>query len=217
MAGGTGSRYGSKIPKQFLRLGNKTILEYSIEKFRQCVDHIIIVSHPDWIQKTKKIIKNDPAIEVVKGGKTRQLSVLNGLRRLSEKSADIAVIHDGVRPLFSLDLLKKGIASAKKNGSAVPVIPVKDSLIISKDGRKIKNYLDRDTVYQIQTPQFFHFDLIYKAHILAHKKDRTDFTDDSSVFEMLKLKADIIAGEEHNIKITTPPDLLMAEQILKNV
>ncbi len=216
LAGGTGARFGSAIPKQFLKLQGKGILEYSIGKFKDAVDYMVLVANRDWMDETRKLIAGS-SIEVAEGGLSRQLSVLSGLNRLSGKNIDIVVIHDGVRPLFSLSLLKKCIRHAADKGSAVPAVKVRGTLVLSDDAETISGYIDRNKAYELQTPQVFKFDLIYKAHMLAGDRGLTCFTDDSRLFEMQGMAADIIDGEEHNIKITTPFDLIMAEEYLRGI
>jgi 2-C-methyl-D-erythritol 4-phosphate cytidylyltransferase len=215
LAGGKGSRFRSEIPKQFLKLCGKIILEYSVEKFSRVVGELVVVSHSDWINEAEKLIKGDYHFGITAGGPTRQLSVLKGLEYLSSKGVDIVAIHDGVRPLFTVKLLKKAIACARKTGSAIPAIKICNTIILSGDGEKIDSYLDRDRVYQLQTPQVFRFDLIYEAHTRAFNRGLRNFTDDSRLFEMQGLTAAMITGEESNIKITTPDDLAVAAYYLK--
>jgi 2-C-methyl-D-erythritol 4-phosphate cytidylyltransferase / 2-C-methyl-D-erythritol 2,4-cyclodiphosphate synthase len=135
--------------------------------------------------------------------------------RLLDKNIDIIAIHDGVRPLFSLSLLEKCIAHAAVNGSAVPAVRVHGTLILTEDGKKISGYIDRERARELQTPQVFKFELIYQAHLKASAMGLNDCTDDSRLFEMNGSPADIIDGEEHNLKITTQSDLFMAEELLK--
>ena len=214
LAGGIGSRFGSLIPKQFLQLGGKSILEYSIEKFKEEIDYIVIVANKDFLDEAGKLVSG-PSMEVTAGGPSRQISVLNGLKRFLDKNIEIIAIHDGVRPLFSLSLLKRSIAHAHDFGSAVPAVRVHGTLVISEDGKKISGYVDRVRAREVQTPQVFKFGPIYQAHLKAAALGIDDCTDDSRLFEMNGSQADIIEGEEHNIKITTPFDLVMAGELLK--
>ena len=216
LAGGNGSRFGSAIPKQFLELRGKSILEYSIDKFKEVAHHIVIVSNKGWMEETRKLVSG-PSIEVTGGGITRQISVYNGLKCLADKDIEIAAIHDGVRPLFSLSLLRKCIQHALQYGSAVPAVKVCGTLVLSDEGEKISGYIDRDKAYEIQTPQVFKFGLIFQAHIKAMESGMTDFTDDSRLFEMNGMPADIIEGDDCNIKITTPFDLVMVEEYLRGM
>ncbi len=209
VAGGIGSRFGSEIPKQFLKLHGRVILEYSIDNFSRIIRDLVVVVHSDWIGEVLKL-RGRRSFDIVEGGPTRQLSVLKGLESLSHKGIDIVAIHDGVRPLFSMELLEKGINHAMEKGSAVPAVRINNTLVISGGGKSIDSYLDRDKVLELQTPQVFRFDMIYRAHMSAFDRGMTDFTDDSRLLEMQGLSADIINGEKCNIKITTRDDLELA-------
>ncbi len=213
VAGGTGKRYGGDIPKQFLALGDKSILEYSIEKFSRVCDELVVVCHKEWLLKAQELITKKRNIILAEGGQTRQLSVYNGLSALHEKNISIVAIHDSVRPLFSVDLLKRCIKSAEINGSGVPAIQTTDTLAYVEN-QHISYYVDRLKILQIQTPQVFQFDLIWKAHSVAYKKGDWNFPDDSGLFEIINKNVDIVNGEETNIKITTPLDRLIALEIL---
>lgn len=226
LAGGTGTRFGSKIPKQFLKLRGKTVLEHSVDKFLKLAETIVIVVHPDWLKMCEKIpgLKNKKNIVFCTGGKTRQLSVFNGLKAIDQIKTpplrkngkpDLVIIHDGVRPLFSSRLLKQCIEKAALKGSAVPALKVSSTLCITKNS-KIIRYLDRNMVFKVQTPQVFQYKLIRKAHDLAYTAGKWDHTDDSQIFERIGRNADILEGEITNIKITSPSDLALAAQILKN-
>lgn len=222
LAGGTGTRFGSKVPKQFLKLQGKTVLEHSIDKFAGIADTIVVVVHPDWLKKCRRIpgLKNKKNILFCTGGKTRQLSVYNGLKALDASNGkngrpELVIIHDGVRPLFTANLLKQCVEKARLKGSAVPVVRAASTLCVAKNS-KITRYLDRDRVFKIQTPQVFRYKLIRKAHDLAYTAGKWDHTDDSQIFERTGRNADILEGEISNIKITSPSDLALAAQMLKN-
>jgi 2-C-methyl-D-erythritol 4-phosphate cytidylyltransferase len=221
LAGGAGVRYGGRTPKQFLKLRGRTVLEHSVAKFRKTADIIVVVVHPEWIKKAELLFSGDRKVLICRGGKTRQLSVYNGLKALAQAGLgsgknDLAVIHDGARPLFTSKLLRQCVDLAKKKGSAVPVLKVASTLCTVKNGRILK-YIDRDSVRKIQTPQAFHFKKIKKAHDLAYTSGKWDYTDDSRIFERTGKNADILDGEVSNIKITSPSDMALAVQLLKNL
>lgn len=226
LAGGTGSRFGSKTPKQFIKLGGKTVLEHSVEKFEKAMDTVIVVVHPDWLAKCEKmpVFRKRKNVVLCPGGKTRQLSVYNGMKALDllvkplngkNGKPDILVIHDGARPLFTPRLLKQCIDKARMRGSAIPVLKANSTLCVAKKSKIVK-YIDRDSVFKIQTPQVFQYKLIRRAHDLAYTAGKWDHTDDSRIFERIGRNADILDGEIGNIKITNPSDLVLAAQILKN-
>lgn len=221
LAGGTGKRFGGKIPKQFLKLKGRTVLEHCVDKFRNVADRIVIVAHPEWVKKTERLFSGNGKITVCRGGKTRQLSVYNGLQALAASGFgsgkdDLAVIHDGARPLFTMKLLKQCVQTAARKGSAIPVLEVSSTLCSVKNGR-ITGYVDRKLVRKVQTPQAFHYKKIKKAHDLAYTSGKWDYTDDSQIFERTGKNADILEGEVSNIKITSPSDMALAVQILKNL
>jgi len=214
LAGGIGKRFGGDIPKQFQNLNGKPVIEYSLERLSAYCGRIVLVSHRDWISKSKDVIKKGLNVTIVEGGETRQISVYNGLRELSKELWDVVIIHDGVRPLFSRETVERGIRMASLKGAAIPVLPVRESLLAAVNGR-IRRYINRENMYSIQTPQFFKFNLIWKAHQKALKKKRFDFTDDSRLFEIIRMPVDIMEGDLKNIKITTPLDLIICSKILQ--
>jgi 2-C-methyl-D-erythritol 4-phosphate cytidylyltransferase len=214
LAGGEGKRFGGKVPKQFARLGGKPIIEYSLSKMVGIVDEIIVVCHKDWLSFLKKYLKNNPSIQIVEGGTTRQLSVWNGLLALESRKLDAVAIHDGARPLFSKNILKKCLETALEKGSAIPVVPSHSTLAVIEN-QKMHHYLDRNQIFFIQTPQAFRFDLILEAHKKACENKVIHYTDDSQILQLVHQSAYSIEGEVENIKITSPLDLKIASEILK--
>ncbi|OHD53718.1 MAG: 2-C-methyl-D-erythritol 4-phosphate cytidylyltransferase [Spirochaetes bacterium GWF1_51_8] len=213
LAGGTGSRFGSDIPKQFLELCHKRVIEYSIDKFLNLVDFLVIVSHTDWLDFLSFEIIKDRDIRAVIGGDTRQMSVYNGLCVLEKENPRVVAIHDAARPLFSEDLLKRCIDTALTGGAAIAGITSNDSLAREGDG-SILHYIDRETAIRIQTPQAFRYGDLYAAHLGARLHGKNDYTDDSQVVFATGTTVKIVKGEETNIKITSPVDLKIAEAIL---
>jgi 2-C-methyl-D-erythritol 4-phosphate cytidylyltransferase len=214
VAGGYGKRMKLKTPKQFIVLNDKPLLMHTISAFYlEDNKTIITVVLPDeyisyWNDLCKKYhfnIKHN----IVKGGAERFFSVKNGLDSINETNALVA-IHDGVRALISTHLINKLYIHAEKYGNAVPAIPVNDS-VRQLINDKYTN-IDRTKLKLIQTPQCFHADLIKKAYNQNFSK--SFFTDDATVLETLNIKINLIEGEEENIKITTPKDLIFAQSIL---
>lgn len=214
VAGGNGSRMNSDIPKQFLLLENKPVLYYSIRAFLDAYDdmEIILVLPEEHIGKGQEIIDgyfDASKFKIAAGGRTRFHSVQNGLSLLKEEEA-IIFVHDGVRCLLTVDLIKKCYESALELGTAVPAIDCRDSVrMITNNGNKI---LDRNKIKLVQTPQTFHSKILIPAYAIDYK-DR--FTDEATVVEAFGLKVNLIEGEIDNMKITTPIDLVMAECIQK--
>ncbi len=212
VAGGRGSRMNSDLPKQFLLLKNKPVLYYAIKPFLSAYKdmEIILVLPVEHIAKGQEIIDgyfDNSRFRLCAGGETRFHSVKNGLSLIEKES--IIFVHDGVRCLITSDLIKRCYKEASKNGNAIPAINSKDSLrIVTHSGNKI---LNRRKVKLIQTPQTFHSKVLLPAFKIEYKDK---FTDEATVVEAFGLKVNLIEGEENNIKITTPFDMRLAENLL---
>ena len=215
VAGGSGTRMGSDIPKQFLLLKGEPILMHTLRVFRNVhsVTEIILVL-PElqidyWIELCTKQIFN-VSHTVVKGGETRFESVSNGLAMVDNPDALIA-IHDGVRPLVSVDVIENCFKAAERLGNAIPVIkPVESVRLSDETGTYPAN---REKVYLVQTPQVFKASIIKKCYQTPWQPS---FTDDASVAEFSGEKIHLVEGNRENIKITTPQDILIAEVLLRN-
>jgi len=212
VAGGTGERMKSEIPKQFIEIAGKPILMHTIEKFRAFDGSIgIITVLPEnqlrfWNELQKKYSFTVPHT-LVKGGKTRFNSVRNGLGFIYEPG--LVAIHDGVRPFVTIETIKRCFDTAEKLGNAIPVISPSDSLrIVTGNGSQP---VDRTKIMLIQTPQVFRTELIR----YAFRQDYSpDFTDDAIVLERTGEKINLVEGNRENIKITNPEDLLMARALV---
>ncbi|MBP6430495.1 MAG: 2-C-methyl-D-erythritol 4-phosphate cytidylyltransferase [Ferruginibacter sp.] len=214
VAGGFGTRMNSSTPKQFLLLNGKPILYYTIQTFLQAFEdlHIILVLPEESIAAGQEIIDaffDYERIKITAGGSTRFNSVQNGLKLIEEES--IVFVHDGVRCLLSKNLIHRCFDAAMEFGSAIPVINCTDSLrMISEDDNEA---VDRTKIKLVQTPQTFHSKILLPAFNIDYKEK---FTDEATVVEAFGLKVHLIDGEETNIKITKPIDLLIAEQIMSS-
>ncbi len=214
VAGGTGSRMGTDIPKQFLKLNNKELISYTLETFALCdfVDKIIVVCHKDYIKHctelTKSIAKDSA---VICGGNSRQESVYKGLM---ETKSGYVLIHDAVRCLVTLEEIKKLYETLLQCGSCTLAVKVKDTVKMSDNEDFVLNTLPRDFLWQIHTPQAFLKDELLYAHEYALKTGFTA-TDDCSVMENINKKVKLVEGRYENIKITTPSDLEIAKVFLK--
>jgi 2-C-methyl-D-erythritol 4-phosphate cytidylyltransferase len=212
VAGGSGLRMGTAVPKQFLPLHGKPVLWYSLTAFLQAWPdlEIILVLPRDHFDTGEKIIATtaSPArIRITVGGETRFHSVKNGLDCINEPS--IVFVHDAVRCLITTDLIHRCYAAALEKGNAIPAIQPIDTLRIeTPNGSQLIN---RQHVRIIQTPQTFYSDIIKKA--FAQPYDAS-FTDEASVVEKQGVAIHLIEGEASNIKITRPLDILVAETIL---
>lgn len=211
VAGGSGARMQSELPKQFLLLGGKPILMRTIEAFHFDNIKIILVLPKAQIQYWNNLVSEfnfDVNIKIVEGGDTRFQSVKNGLDAIDETNGLVA-IHDGVRPLIGKDIIEQTFNLAASNGNAITAVALKDS--IRKVTSESNQSVDRSAYRLIQTPQTFQLDLIKGAYSTPFQ---SSFTDDASVFENYGHSIHLIDGDYRNIKITTPEDLLVAESFL---
>lgn len=216
VAAGKGSRMGAKQNKVFLRIANATVLEYTISTFaaHSQIDDIIIVTRECDIDKCKKLIKYiKKPVKIVSGGETRQASVLCGLKVAQD--TDIAVIHDGARAMVTETIISAAISGALQYSAAAAGVLSKDSLKRADDEGFILATIDRSSTYLIQTPQVFHCEEILRAHNMA-LADGFSATDDCALYEKYIGRIKITEGSYDNIKLTTPEDMVIAKNILKN-
>ncbi|NLM03528.1 MAG: 2-C-methyl-D-erythritol 4-phosphate cytidylyltransferase [Clostridiales bacterium] len=221
VAAGRGKRMGMDFNKQFILLNNKPILAYTLEKFEktESIDEIVLVVGKDEIGFVKENIIDKYSIKkvskIVAGGKERQDSVYNGLLAVKEHCS-IILIHDGARPFIEEELIEKSIDMARKMGAVVVAVPVKDTIKRVDNDMKVIDTLKRDELWSIQTPQTFQYKLLKKAYDL-NRENKDIVTDDAMMVERLGGTVNILKGSYKNIKITTPEDLIIAENILKEV
>ncbi|MBC35338.1 MAG: 2-C-methyl-D-erythritol 4-phosphate cytidylyltransferase [Bacteroidetes bacterium] len=214
VAGGVGNRMQSPIPKQFLELNKKPILFHTLEKFYQFDEKIqLVLVLPDhqmnYWEKLCKEYKFKVKHTLVAGGETRFDSVSNGLKHIPDDH--FVAIHDGVRPMVSMQVVNRCFRVASKSGSAIPVITLNESLRQVDD--ESSNIIDRDQIRIVQTPQTFKADLIKSAYKL---ENRPEFTDDASVYEANGGHVKLVSGNRENIKITQPLDLKIAEALISD-
>jgi len=213
VAGGKGLRMGNAIPKQFLPLAGKSVLYYTVKAFIDAFEDIklILVLPKDQLSYAQMVLKEFPErldVAIVAGGETRFHSVQNGLQLVHGNS--IVFIHDGVRPLVSVDLVRRCYWQTVELGSAIPAIQVTDSMRIIEDDDS--RPLDREYMRIIQTPQTFRSDVILPAFEQEYQQA---FTDEATVVENVGITVYLIEGERSNIKLTTAEDMLIAEALLK--
>ena len=213
VAGGTGTRMGTSLPKQFLLLKNKPVLYYTLKIFLEAYDDlkIILVLPVEYTNRGQEIIDayfDKRRIKITAGGDTRFQSVKNGLALIEDES--IIFVHDGVRCLLSKELIHRCFAQVLETGTAIPAVASKDSIrLLTEEGNEA---FDRNKVMLIQTPQTFHSKILLPAFQIDYKDK---FTDEATVVEAYGMKVLMVEGDENNIKITTPLDLLIAEKILE--
>jgi len=212
VAGGSGTRMGTEMPKQFLELCGRPILWYTLNTFLSAYEDMpIVLVAPEPHRETTRTLVATTAfpkrIEVVTGGATRFESVRNGLSIIGEES--VIFVHDGVRCLVSRELIHRCYEGALQHGSAIPVVDSKDSVrLITAIGNEA---IDRHRIKLVQTPQTFRSTLLIPAYQAAFQER---FTDEASVVEAAGHPIHLIEGEVDNIKITVPADLTVAERVL---
>ena len=217
-AAGRGKRIGASVPKQFLEIQGKPLLHHTLTVFASCelIDYVVLVmprtdvdeTGDDWLNKYE-IVR-----EVVVGGEQRQDSVYNGFNSLEEETG-IVVVHDGVRPFTTPQMITASVEAAQQHGAAITAIPVSDTVKQAADGF-VKQTVSRDGLWRVQTPQAFQYGLLKQAFKKA-KKDSYYGTDEGSLVEYLGERVKIVPGSELNIKITRKEDLILGESLLSRI
>ncbi len=217
LASGTGSRFGAEVPKQFLLLKGKTILEYAVEAFEKSeyIDEIILVITPEYLDKAKNIVqKNDykKVSKILAGGETRKDSSRIAISAINDSEANV-LIHDCARPLLPTEIIEKCVMALQNNVAVDVAVPTTDTVLEVHEGI-ITCVPERKNLMSSQTPQCFRLSLIKKAHELA--KDSACFTDDCGLVLKYNLaRIFVVEGAFENFKITYPLDIKYAESILE--
>ena len=219
LAGGSGRRMNSDIPKQYMMLKGKPVIYYSLKAFQDNlhIDDIILVTSDHYIEYVKKNILDDTldkVSKVIQGGVERYDSVWEGLKCI--KKSGYVFIHDGARPCISQKLINDCYEAVVEDGACIAAVPVKDTIKIADSEGYAAKTPDRNTLWQIQTPQSFSYPLVYEAYRKMLADEDSAITDDAMVVErMTNQPVKLIEGNYRNIKITTPEDMLIAEMYLK--
>lgn len=220
VAGGTGSRMGASIPKQFIEVFGKPIIVHTIEQFIHYAQDIevVVVCHKDYIEHLNQLSKQyfpSAKINIVEGGNSRFQSCKIGIEAIADIENCVVAVHDAVRPNVSQTIISEGFNLANKSGSAIPATKVVDTLrVVFEDGST--EWIDRNQFRKIQTPQCFKLKELKQAYILADNNNEGNFTDDASVWEEAGFAVNLYQGDSLNIKITTPADFKFMESILKS-
>jgi len=215
VAGGSGRRMDSTLPKQFIELDDKPVLMHTISRFYNFDNniHIILVLPHKQVSFWKSLCKKhnfEVHHDIVEGGETRFHSVRNGI--LAIEASSVVGIHDGVRPCVSVDTIKNCYQTAHSYGNAIPAVPVNESVRLKE--KDTNQSFDRSKLWLVQTPQVFRFEIIRKCF---EQKYRESFTDDANVVESAGYEINMVDGNRENIKITTRSDLLIAEAFIKDL
>lgn len=219
-AGGAGKRLGLEVAKQYLLLGSLPVLVHTIRVFQimELVSAIVLVVPKEDVASVQKNIVEKygltKVMTVVAGGRERQDSVCNGLQAVPE-TCDVVIVHDGVRPFVTRDMITRVVAAAAQCGAASIGVPAKDTIKETTDENIVTATLRRQNLWQTQTPQAFGYELLCRAYAEA-QRDHFYGTDDASLVERMGVNVQMVAGSHENIKITTPEDLLIAEALMEN-
>lgn len=223
LSGGTGTRLGGNIPKQYLEVNGKAIIMYCVETIAKMpeIDEIVICLAEEWkpfvreeLQKaciTQTVVYSQP-------GEVRQLTIYNALKVLREQGVEddaIIVIHDAARPLVSEALLLRCIDGCKEADGVLPILPVKDTLYMSKDGHSISALLKRSEIVAGQAPEAFRFGKYIAVHDQISYEDILKISGSTEIAYKAGLKVRLVPGEELNFKITTTEDLTNFKQVLE--
>lgn len=212
---GAGSSQRLGADKAFLPLAGKPLLAWSVDVCQNCelLSQIVIVLNESNLDSGRNLVAErgwSKVVGVCLGGERRQDSVRQGLKEL--KRCDWVVIHDGARPFLTLDLIRDGLEAARGTGVATAAVPVKDTIKLGDDNEMVRETLHRQRLWAVQTPQVFRFDIITRAH----GQVTDEVTDDATLAERLGYEVKLYMGSYHNIKITTPEDLALAEIVVKD-
>ena len=224
LAGGTGSRMGSTdMPKQFLEIKGKAILNHTVEKFlpNPKFEKIIVLSPKSWIGHTKEIIRKHTGksdrIVVIEGGSTRNETIMNAIRYIDKEYGldddTVIVTHDSVRPFVTHRIIEENIKTALSCGACDTVIPATDT-IVEGNGTAITAIPDRRKMYQGQTPQSFKAKLLRDTYESLSDEEKDILTDAAKILVMKGMEVRLVQGETFNIKITYPYDLKIARSLL---
>ena len=224
LSGGVGTRVGMSIPKQYIEVAGRPVIEYCLRTLLKHdeVDMAIIGVAEEWLGFVTNCvtrIKSKVPVYYAKPGELRQESIINALKVAKEEGAqemDIVLIHDAARPLLTTELTSSCFKACKKADAVLPVIPVKDTVYLSSDGKHIDSLLERKTLWNGQAPEAFKFGPYYKANLCLTQDEIQHITGSTEVSYRAGHKCILIPGDTRNFKITTREDLLIFEAIIRN-
>lgn len=220
LAAGAGRRIGGDLSKTYLPVAGRPLVLRTLDRMfsSTLIEQVILVIGAADLERCTAMLRIDSALQnrswtLQTGGATRQQSAKRGLEKITP-DADLVVIHDGARPFASTELIDRCIDAAAIHGAAVPGLPARDTIKVVSEEHWIENTPDRNTLWEIQTPQVFQRELIVAAHEQAAKED-AELTDDAMVVERFGKPVFVVQGERTNIKITVPEDLWFAETLIR--
>lgn len=211
VAAGSGARLGGDVPKAFVRIGGRTLLDLAAERFRNDprVHDCVVVAPENWLDEAAAASR----CRAVQGGATRQLSVEAGLRSLAS-DVEIVLVHDVARPFVPSSVIDRVIAALEAGAdAAVPGVPLADTIKKVDENQVVVDTIDRSTLVAVQTPQGFRLAALVAAHEAAPDEYATD---DAALIESMGGRVVVVAGDAGGFKITTPDDLLLAEALMSH-
>lgn len=217
-AGGKGIRSGLSAPKQYLKFNGKELIAYTLDVFQKnrLINEIIIAAEKKYhplLLTLKKKYRYTKILKIVEGGKERQDSVNNALLSIEAEDDDLIVVHDAARPLISQDILTKAINTARIMGNAIVCSKSKDTLV--KGTETVDSYLNRDEIFNVQTPQIFKYKDLKRAIEKAYSKNFIG-TDESMLVKRIGKKINIVEGSLLNFKVTTKEDIFLLKKVLSS-
>lgn len=223
LSGGTGTRMNARIPKQYIEIKEKPIIYYTLKCFDFSIfEKIVIVLSEDWQEYVSHLIEcqfDSSKIIYAKAGASRQESILNGLEAIIQlaTSEDNVIIHDGARPNVSLDLIERMLNSSIGYDGVMPVLPVKDTIYVSKSGKEINSLLNRDELFSGQAPELFKLQKYYNINKQLSISELSNIRGSSEIAFKNNMKIGLILGEESNFKITTQSDLDLFKRMVGEI
>ena len=216
LSGGTGTRLGAEIPKQYLRIADRMIITYSLKTLLEHseIDGVLIVAELEWRERILTDIKHleqntNKIISFAVPGVTRQFSIFNALQEVKKINFEVKniLIHDAARPNLATDMITKCVVALKENDGVLPVLPMKDTIYYSENGSSVSQLLDRSRLFAGQAPEGFRFQEYYKANqsLLPNRLKEINGSTEPAVLAGMDVA--MIAGDENNFKITTKADL----------
>lgn len=215
LSGGIGSRIGGELPKQYITVGKKPVFLYSLSVIMQCpgIAGVQVVADPEWEGEIRRAVGafDKKLLDFSVPGATRQLSILNGLYDISSRTEDerdtFVIIHDAARPNLTAELLGELMGACEGHDGALPVLPMKDTIYVSRDRRSVSGLLDRSTLFAGQAPEAYVLDKYLRANEALLPKDILGINGACEPAVMAGMDIALISGDENNYKITTPEDL----------
>lgn len=223
LSGGTGTRLGADIPKQYIEVGGKPIICYCVERLlrHDKIDAVQLVADQSWHDEIRNWISEEDINKKFKGfslpGENRQLSIFNGLEDIRKYASDedFVLIHDAARPLLSEGMISECIDTVQGHDGALPVLPMKDTVYLSMDGKKVDNLLDRNQIYAGQAPEIFQIGKYYEANKQLFPTEILKINGSTEPAVMAEMDIVMIPGDERNFKITTKADLERFREIVE--